>query len=145
MSTATTEPTTIRYDELAAELRDEVITPDDAGYEQARAVYNGMIDKRPAAIARCRDAIDVITCVRFARRHDLTIAVRGGGHSAAGFGVQDDALVIDLSLMRSTTVDPQRRTVRVDPGCTWGDVDHAPSGSVWPRRAASWPRPGWPD
>src|SRR5881275_1640055 len=84
-----------------------------------------MIDKRPAAIARCRDAADVVSCVRFAREHGVEIAVRGGGHNAGGLGVADDALVIDLSLLRSTTVDPENRTVRVDAGCTWGDVDHA--------------------
>ena len=111
--------------DLAAALRGELITPADPGYDEARAVYNGMIDKHPAAIARCRDAADVITAVRFARAQDLRIAVRGGGHNAAGFGVWDDALVIDLSPMRSTTVDPVHRTVRVDAGCTWGDVDHA--------------------
>src|SRR5690349_5505066 len=92
--------------DLAAALRGELITPDDPGYDEARAVYNGMIDKHPAAIARCRDAADVITAVRFARAQDLRIAVRGGGHNAAGFGVWDDALVVDLSPMRSTTVDP---------------------------------------
>ena len=84
-----------------------------------------MIDKHPAAIARCRDTADVITCVRFGRDHGIEIAVRGGGHNAAGLGVADDALVIDLSLLRSTTVDPGNRTVRADAGCTWGDVDHA--------------------
>ena len=113
------------YTDLAAALRGELITPADPGYDEARAVYNGMIDKRPAAIARCRDAADVMTAVRFARAQDVRIAVRGGGHHAAGFGVWDDALVIDLSMMRSSTVDPQNHTVRVDAGCTWGDVDHA--------------------
>ncbi|TDP97999.1 FAD-binding oxidoreductase [Labedaea rhizosphaerae] len=116
---------TASYDELAARLRGELIRPGDPGYDQARAVYNGMVDKRPAAIARCRDSADVIAAVGFARAGGLELAVRGGGHHAAGFGVWDDALVIDLSLMRSTTVDPQRHTVRVDAGCTWGDVDHA--------------------
>src|ERR1700729_4344326 len=111
--------------QLAAGLRGELIVPGDPGYDQARAVYNAMIDRRPAAIARCRDTADVITCVRFARQHDVEIAVRGGGHNAAGLGVWDGALVVDLSLLRSTTVDPQRHTVRVDAGCTWGDVDHA--------------------
>ena len=113
------------HSDLATALRGELITPTDPGYDEARAVYNGMIDKHPAAIARCRDAADVITAVRFARAQDLRIAVRGGGHNAAGFGVWDDALVIDLSPMRSTTVDPVHRTVRADAGCTWGDVDHA--------------------
>jgi len=113
------------YEQLAAGLRGDLIRPADAGYDKARAVYNAMIDKRPAAIARCRDAADVISCVRFAREHGVAIAVRSGGHNAAGLGVSDDALVIDLSLLRSTTVDPQNRTVRADAGCTWGDIDHA--------------------
>jgi FAD/FMN-containing dehydrogenase len=116
---------TAPYQELAAVLRGDLIAPADPGYDQARAVYNGMIDKRPAAIARCRDVADVVSCVRFGRDHGVEIAVRGGGHNAAGLGVWDDALVIDLSLLRSTTVSPERHTVRVDAGCTWGDVDHA--------------------
>jgi FAD/FMN-containing dehydrogenase len=111
------------YDDLA--LRGQLIRPGDAAYDQARAVYNGMIDKHPAAIARCRDVADVIACVRFASQHGVELAVRGGGHSAAGLGVADDALVIDLSGLRSTTVNPDEHTVRADAGCTWGDVDHA--------------------
>jgi FAD/FMN-containing dehydrogenase len=110
-------------DDLA--LRGQLIRPGDAAYDQARAVYNGMIDKHPAAIARCRDVADVIACVRFASQHGIEVAVRGGGHSAAGLGVADDALVIDLSGLRSTTVNPDEHTVRADAGCTWGDVDHA--------------------
>ena len=106
-------------------MRGDLIMPGDPGYDEARAVYNAMIDKHPAAIARCRDAADVIACVRFAREHGVEIAVRGGGHNAAGLGVWDDALVIDLSLLRSTTVSPDNHTVRADAGCTWGDVDHA--------------------
>ena len=123
MTTPTT--TTAPYTELAGAVRGDLIMPGDAGYDQARAVYNAMIDKHPAAIARCRDTADIITCVRFAREHGIEIAVRGGGHNAAGLGVRDDALVIDLSLLRSTTVSPQDHTVRVDAGATWGDVDHA--------------------
>jgi FAD binding domain/Berberine and berberine like len=125
----TTEPAvaagTVSYGDLVAVLRGELILPGDEAYDPARAVYNAMIDKRPAAIARCRDTADVIACVRFARAAGLEIAVRGGGHNAAGLGVWDGALVIDLSLLRSTTVDPAARTVRADAGCTWGDVDHA--------------------
>ena len=116
---------TAPFEELAAAVRGDLITPADPGYDEARAVYNAMIDKHPAAIARCRDTADVIACVRFAREHGVEIAVRGGGHNAGGLGVADDALVIDLSQMRSTTVDPENHTVRADPGCTWGDVDHA--------------------
>lgn len=117
--------TTAPYEQLAAALRGDLVTPESPGYDQARAVYNAMIDRRPAAIARCRDAADVIECVRFGRAHDVELAVRGGGHNAGGLGVWDDALVVDLSSMRSTTVDPQDRSVRVDGGCVWGDVDHA--------------------
>jgi hypothetical protein len=113
------------YEDLAAAVHGSLIMPGDPEYDQARAVYNGMIHKRPAAIARCRDAADVITCVRFAREHGVEIAVRGGGHSVAGFGVWDDALVIDLSLLRNTTVSPENHTVRADAGCTLADVDHA--------------------
>jgi hypothetical protein len=116
---------TAPYEELAAALRGSLILPGDPGYDGARAVYNAMIDKRPAAIVRCRDTADVVTCVRFAREHGVEIAVRGGGHSAAGLGVWDDALVIDLSPLRSTTVSPDNHTVRADAGCTWGDIDHA--------------------
>jgi FAD binding domain/Berberine and berberine like len=127
MTTTQTAPTTdaVSYDDLVAALRGELILPGDPGYDDARAVYNGMIDQHPAAIARCRDTADVVACVRFARQHGIEIAVRGGGHNAAGLGVRDHALVIDLSALRSTTVDPQNHTVRVDGGCTWADVDHA--------------------
>jgi len=106
-------------------LRGDLIVPGDPGYEQARAVYNGMIDKYPAAIARCRDVADVIACVRFGGAHGVELTARGGGHNAAGLSVADDALVIDLSLLRSSTVNPADHAVRVDAGCTWGDVDHA--------------------
>ncbi len=123
--TTTSERTTAPYDELAAALRGELITAAHPGYDQARAVYNAMIDKYPDAIARCRDTADVIACVRFARMHGVEMSVRSGGHNAAGLGVADGALVIDLSMLRSTTVDPENHTVRVDAGCTWGDVDHA--------------------
>ncbi|MGI8457218.1 MAG: FAD-binding oxidoreductase [Propionibacteriaceae bacterium] len=120
--------TTVPFDQLRGDLRGPLITPENPDYDAARAVYNAMIDRHPAAIARCRDAVDVIACVRFARAHGLDLAVRGGGHNAAGLGVADDALVVDLSAMRSTTVDPAGHTVRVDAGCTWGDVDHATVG-----------------
>ncbi|MFI5586698.1 FAD-binding oxidoreductase [Amycolatopsis sp. NPDC051758] len=113
------------HEELAAALRGDLVTPADPGYDEARAVYNAMIDKRPAAIAYCHDTADVVACVRYGRASGLDIAVRGGGHNAGGLGVADGALVIDLSRLRSTTVDPVNHTVRADAGCTWGDVDHA--------------------
>src|SRR5580692_1043573 len=125
MTTTAGRSTASPYGDLLASLRGDLTMPGEPGYDQARAVYNAMIDKHPAAIARCRDTADVISCVRFAREHDLEVAVRGGGHNAAGLGVADDALVIDLSLLRSTTVSPDDHSVRVDGGCTWGDVDHA--------------------
>jgi len=111
--------------EFKAALRGELIRPSDAGYDQARKVYNGMIDKRPLLIARCVDVADVMACVNFARENGLLLAIRGGGHNVGGLGVCDDGLVIDLSRMRGIRVDPVARTVRVEGGCTWGDVDHA--------------------
>jgi FAD/FMN-containing dehydrogenase len=110
---------------LKASLRGELIQPGDEHYDAARKVYNGMIDRRPALIARCADVSDVIAAVNFARENDLLVSIRGGGHNAGGLGVCDDGLVIDLSLIRYTHVDPAARTVRVGGGCTWGDVDHA--------------------
>ncbi len=111
--------------EFAARLRGSLLRPNHAGYEQARQVYNGMIDKHPALIAHCVDVADVIAAVNFAREHALTLAVRGGGHSGPGLGMCDDGLVIDLAGMKGIRVDPSARTVRVEGGCIWGEVDHA--------------------
>ena len=119
---------TLQKDDLSSLrslLRGEVITPGDAHYDAARAVYNAMIDRRPAAIARCVDVADVIASVNFARGNVLPLAVRGGGHSGPGLGVCDSGLVIDLSAMRGIRVDPSARTVHAAGGCTWGDLDHA--------------------
>ena len=102
----------------------EVIAPDNDGYDDARAVWNGTVDRRPRLIARCSGTADVTAAVRFARARDLEIAVRGGGHNVAGTAVCDDGIVIDLSAMRAVTVDPVERTVRVQGGALWGDVDH---------------------
>ena len=110
---------------LRAALRGEVIGEGDAGYEKARAVYNGMIQRRPAAIARVADVADVIACVKAARGAGVTVAVRGGGHNAGGLGTVDGGLVIDLGRLRGIRVDAAARTVRVEGGATWGDVDHA--------------------
>ena len=111
--------------EFRQALRGRVITRGDADYDEARAVYNGMIDKRPLLIARCADTSDIIAAVNFGRAHGLLIAIRGGGHNGPGLGSCDDGLVIDLSTMRGVRVDPARAEVRVEPGCTSGDVDHA--------------------
>ena len=112
--------------ELAIQgFRGRLIGPADKDYEEARALYNGMIDKRPEVIARCTDAADVMAAVNNAREKRLVVAIRGGGHSGPGFGSCNGGLVIDLSYMRSVRVDPSSRTVRVDPGCTAADLDHA--------------------
>ncbi len=106
-------------------LRGEVIQPADSGYDTARKVYNGMIDKRPAMIARCVDVADIIAAVKFGRANNLLTSIRGGGHNAGGLGVCNDGLVIDLSRMKNVRVDLKAKTARVAPGCVWGDVDHA--------------------
>lgn len=107
------------------QLRGELIQRNDAQYEQARKLYNAMIDKHPALIVRCVDVADVIACVNFARENQLTLAIRGGGHNGPGLGSCDDGIVIDLSRMRGIRIDPSNNTVRVEGGCVWGDVDHA--------------------
>ena len=98
------------------QLRGHLILPQDSAYEQARRVYNGMIDRRPAAIARCADAADVVAAVRFGAEEGLRVSIRGGGHNAAGLGVCDDGLVIDLSAMKYVHVDPLAQTVRTGGG-----------------------------
>ena len=120
-----TAVTTPGLDELGIRVRGDIITPDAAGYEEARAVYNGMIDKRPALVLRCRDVGDVQAAIAYARANELDIAVRGAGHNGAGFGTADNALVIDLSPMRWVRVDPNSRTAQIGGGCQLGDVDHA--------------------
>jgi FAD/FMN-containing dehydrogenase len=116
---------TTTIDKFKAGLRGELLQRGDPRYEQARALYNGMIDKRPLLIARCADVADVIAAVRFAREHELLTAVRGGGHNGPGLGSCNDGLVIDLSPMQGVRVDPENRTVRAEAGCTQGGVDHA--------------------
>ena len=111
--------------ELKANLRGPVIEPTDANYDDARKVYNAMINKRPRLIARCADVADVIHSVNFARENDLLLAIRSGGHNGGGLGICDDGLVIDLGLIKYAHVDPTARTVTAGGGCTWGDVDHA--------------------
>ena len=106
-------------------FRGEVIQPSDQGYDTARKVYNAMIDKRPAVIARCADIADIMTALKFGRDNSLLTSIRGGGHNAGGLGICDDGLVIDLSRMKNVHIDLKAKTARVAPGCVWGDVDHA--------------------
>jgi FAD/FMN-containing dehydrogenase len=97
----------------------------DPGYDEARKVYNAMIDRHPALIASCTDSSDVAKVVSFAGHHDLLLAVRGGAHNGAGLGTCDDGMVLDLSGLKGVKVDPGARTARVGGGCTWGEVDAA--------------------
>lgn len=110
---------------LRDQIRGDVIDPSDAGYEEARRVYNAMIDRRPAVVVRPVDANDVIAAVRFATENGLPVAVRAGGHSVPGFGTWDDAVVVDLIRMRGVSVDPSARTARAEGGATWGDFNDA--------------------
>jgi len=111
--------------DLIQACRGTVLRPGDAGYETARRVYNADIDRRPAAIVACADAGDVRAAVAYARAHGWAVAVRGGGHSAPGFGTCDGGIVLDLSPMKAIRLDAQRRTARAEGGCTWGDLDRA--------------------
>jgi hypothetical protein len=110
---------------LLSTLRGKAIRPSDETYDAARRVYNAMIDRRPRLVVKCADVADIIGCVNVARDQGMPLAVRCGGHSVPGFGTWDDAIVVDLSAMKSVRVDPIRRVARVDGGCTWGDFDHA--------------------
>jgi FAD/FMN-containing dehydrogenase len=112
-------------EQLKTAVRGPLIQQEDAAYDAARRVYNGMIDKRPKLIVRAVDVGDVMAAVRYGRENGLLTAIRGGGHNGAGLGTCDGGLVIDLSPMKGVRVDPAACTVRVAAGCTWGDVDHA--------------------
>jgi FAD/FMN-containing dehydrogenase len=111
-------------DSLRTAVRGGVVAPGEAGYDSGRAVWNGMIDRRPALIARCTGAADVVAAIRFARAHGLPVGVRGGGHNVAGTAVPHGGLLIDLAPMNHVRVDPVRRTVRVGGGARLGDIDH---------------------
>jgi FAD/FMN-containing dehydrogenase len=112
-------------EQLRGAFRGALLRPGEEGYDQARQVWNGAIDRRPALIARCAGAGDVRLAVRFAREHDLPIAVRGGGHSVQGYGVSDGGVTIDLSAMKAVSVDPARRIARAAGGLTWAEFDLA--------------------
>lgn len=124
--------------QLAESLDGELIRPEDEGYDEARKVYNGMIDKQPALVAHCASAEDVVASVNFARANDLVVAVRSGGHSVAGMSICDDGILIDLAGMKQVDVDPQARIARAGGGVLWGEFDkatqehalHTPGGRV---------------
>src|SRR5919201_3187196 len=108
---------------FAAAVRGRVIASDDPGYDEARAIWNGLIDRRPAAIVQCRGTADVVDAVNFAREHDLLLSIKAGGHNVAGKAVNDGGIVIDLSQMNGVHVDPTHQTVRAQGGATLGDMD----------------------
>jgi FAD/FMN-containing dehydrogenase len=108
---------------LRNQLRGRLIQPGDAGYDASRTVWNAMIDRKPALVARCAGAADVIAAVQFARAHDLLLSIKGGGHNVAGLAVCDGGLMLDLSLMQSIRVDPHAQIARVEPGVVWGELD----------------------
>lgn len=112
-------------DEFKTHFRGEALLPGDAGYDEVRQIWNAMIDRRPALIARCVSTEDVVQAVGFARKHNLLVSIRGGGHHIAGNAVCDDGLMIDLSLMKNVHVDPKARRATVEPGCTLADFDAA--------------------
>lgn len=114
-----------KVDELASKFTGEILLPGDEGYDKARRVWNGMIDKHPAIIVRCLDAGDIVRAVNFARNESLLVAVRGGGHNIAGFGTCDGGIVIDLSKMKKIEVDPALGVAKAEPGLTWGEFDKA--------------------
>ncbi|HVL91276.1 MAG TPA: FAD-dependent oxidoreductase, partial [Actinomycetota bacterium] len=111
---------TSTLDELRAAVRGTVIGAGDPGYDEARRVYNGMIDRKPQAVIRCAGTEDVVAAVNYARENGLDLSIRGGGHSVPGFGTNDGGIVIDLSQMTAVKVDPQARTARAQGGATWG-------------------------
>src|SRR6202162_5795857 len=110
-------------EQLRAQLRGEFITPESPAYDTARRVWNGMIDKRPAAIARCAGVADVVATVQFAAENDILLVIRGGGHNVAGLATCDGGIVIDLVRINGAHVDPLRRTFRAQAGMCWGDFD----------------------
>jgi FAD/FMN-containing dehydrogenase len=111
--------------ELRTAFRGALLRPGEEGYDEARRIWNGAIDRRPALIARCAGADDVVEAIAFARERDLPVSVRGGGHAVAGHAVCDDGVMIDLSLMKAVRIDPDARTARAAGGALWADLDRA--------------------
>ena len=130
--------------ELKDGFRGRVVLPRDEGYDEARTLFNAMIDKRPAVIAQCASAGDVAAAVRFGRDTELPTAVRAGGHSVAGMSTVDDGLVVDVRNMKAIEVDPAERTARCGAGLTWGEFDAPPRSTGSPRPAGASPLPASP-
>ncbi|MFC6939269.1 FAD-binding oxidoreductase [Salinirubellus sp. GCM10025818] len=128
MSATTGDANEAAIEEFDEALRGELIRPEDPEFDEARAIYNAMIDREPALIAMCEDVTDVAAAVNFGREHGLETAIRSGGHNGPGLSLVDDGLVVDLSEMTGIRIDLDAMTVAVEPGCTWGDVDHATHG-----------------
>src|SRR5579864_6564014 len=125
-TTAVGQPVTgVSVGPLRERVRGQVLIAGGEGYDQARAVHNGMFDKRPLAVLRAEQVADVIAGVNFARDNGLDLSIRGGGHSAPGFGTNDGGLVIDMTPMRTVRVDPGSKTAHAGAGATWGDFNHA--------------------
>ena len=122
-SSTTLDPSVAK--DLATKVQGEILTADSPGFDKVRVVWNAMIDRKPALIARCKSADDVVACVKFATQHDLLVAVRGGGHNIAGNAVCEGGLLIDLSLMRAVKVDAAKQTAHVEGGALLGDFDQA--------------------
>jgi FAD binding domain len=134
--------TGIEVDQLRGQVGGDVVAPGDEGYDEARRVYNAMIDRRPAVVVRCSNAGDVVAAVNFARENELDLAVRGGSHSVPGFGTCADCVVIDLSGMRRVSVDATKRTARAE-GAPRGAISTTRrTPTAWPRPAASSRRRG---
>jgi FAD/FMN-containing dehydrogenase len=125
-------------------LRGQSFCPRENSYDSARSVPNAMVDRRPAIVARCAGAADVMACVQFARAHELLVSIRGGGHSVAGKSVCEGGLMIDLSAMKGIRVDLARRTVRAEAGLTLGEFDRENKGSGWQRRLAQFQKQVYP-
>jgi hypothetical protein len=122
---------------LREAVRGQVLVPGETGYDEARQVWNGTVDRKPALIVRCADVADVQRALSFAVQHDLPLAVRGGGHSVAGFSACDDGVLIDLGLMRTVRVDADARIARAEPGVTGPTSTARPSSTVSPPRSGS--------
>jgi hypothetical protein len=147
---ATRDETTTTLTEETAEvlrqrLRGPLLSREDAGFEEATRLWNGMIEKTPALIVQPTGTADIVAALDFARDHDLSLSVRGGGHNIAGTALADGGLTIDMSRLRGIFVDPEARTAMVQAGCLLGDVDRKTSSTAWPRRWASSRRSAWRD